>query len=424
MTLGAVVFCALASQSLSSPSVQAAVPLPSQTIEERVAAIRVRGNHTTPDGDVIALSGAHVGDAFTADTVAAVQRRLEKSGRFQSVDVFKRFDSLSDPSAIVLVIAVEERAGLSLDNPEPGRLRRLRANTMWLPILRYEDGYGFTYGARMSFVDVLGKRSRVSVPLSWGGERRATAEVERAFERGPLTRVRATGGVWRRDHPSLDIGDRREGATFLAERAVTSWFRIRGTGGLQSVQFGATDDTLRTVGFEATLDTRGDPAFPRNAVCASFGWDRLWFDHAADTSRLSTDVRGFLGVFGSSVLAVRVQQIRGANALPVFEQPMLGGTASLRGFPLGFRLGDRLAAGTLEIRVPVSSPRQVGRAGIAIFADSGATYDAHTTLDHAKFDTGVGAGWFLQLPVLSFRIDVAHGLGASTRAHVTLGVTF
>ena len=80
--------------------------------------------------------------------------------------------------------------------------------------------------------------------------------------------------------------------------------------------------------------------------------------------------------------------------------------------------------GTLELRIPISSPRNIGRAGIAIFADSGATYDAHTTLDHAKFDTGIGAGWFLQLPVLSFRIDVAHGLGGSTRAHVTLGVTF
>src|SRR5262245_8379092 len=133
MTPVVTMLCALTSQPLPSHSVQAAVPLPSQTVAARVTGIRVRGNHTTPDGDVIALSGAHVGDVFTADTVAAVQQRLEKSGRFQSVDVFRRFESLSDPSAIVLVIAVEERAGISLDNPEPGPLRRFRANTMWLP---------------------------------------------------------------------------------------------------------------------------------------------------------------------------------------------------------------------------------------------------------------------------------------------------
>jgi outer membrane protein assembly factor BamA len=423
MTPVVVMFFALAARPLPPTPIQAAVS-PSQAVEEHITGIRVRGNHTTPDADVIALAGAHLGDIFTAETLPAVKARLEKSGRFQSVDAFKRFESLSDPAAILLVIAVEERAGISIDTPEPGPLDRFKANTMWLPILRYEDGYGFTYGARMSLVDMLGKRSRVSVPLSWGGERRASVEVERAFERGPLTRIRATGGIWRRDHPSLDLGDRREGATFLAERAVSPWFRIGGTGSLQSVQFGDINDTLRTAGFEATLDTRGDPAFPRNALYASFGWDHLWFDHAADTSRFRTDVRGFLGLIGSSVLAVRVQQIRGAQTLPTFEQPMLGGTSSLRGFPLGFRLGDRLAAGSLEIRMPISSPRNFGRAGIAIFADSGATYDAKTSLDHAKLDTDVGAGWFLQMPVLSFRIDVAHGLGASTRAHVTLGVTF
>jgi outer membrane protein assembly factor BamA len=417
MSAAAIAVLLAALQAPAAPDQPAPAPA-------HIGGIEVRGNHTTPDDTVLQLAGIKSGDTFDDRTLASIQDRLEKSGRFRSVEVLKRYQSLSDLTAVLVVIMVVEREGITIDDLEPGPWRRFRSQTMWLPILRFEDGYGFTYGARMSFVNVLGKRSRVSVPLSWGGERRASVEVERGFEHGPLTRVLATGGVWRREHPSLDIGDRREGATFLAERALTPWFRIGGSGSLQSVHFGDIEDTLRTAGVEATLDTRGDPAFPRNAIYASLGWDRLWFDHAADTNRLSTDVRGFLGLFGSSVLAVRMQQIRGADALPVFEQPLLGGTSSLRGFPLGYRYGDRLAAGTLELRIPISSPRNIGRAGIAIFADSGATYDAHTTLDHAKFDTGIGAGWFLQLPVLSFRIDVAHGLGGSTRAHVTLGVTF
>jgi outer membrane protein assembly factor BamA len=415
MSAGAIAVLLAALQAPAAPAASAPA---------HIGGIEVRGNHTTPDDTVLQLAGIKSGDTFDDRTLPAIQDRLEKSGRFRSVEVLKRYQSLSDLSAVLVVIMVVEREGISIDDLEPGPWRRFRSQTMWLPILRFEDGYGFTYGARMSFVNVLGKRSRVSVPLSWGGERRASVEVERGFEHGPLTRVLATGGVWRREHPSLDIGDRREGATLLAERAVTPWFRVGGTGSLQSVHFGDTEDTLRTAGVEATLDTRGDPAFPRNAIYASVGWDRLWFDHAPDTNRLSTDVRGFLGLFGSTVLAVRMQQIRGADALPAFEQPLLGGTSSLRGFPLGYRYGDRLAAGTLELRIPISSPRNIGRAGIAIFADSGATYDARTTLDRAKFDTGIGAGWFLQLPVLSFRIDVAHGLGGSTRAHVTLGVTF
>jgi outer membrane translocation and assembly module TamA len=83
-----------------------------------------------------------------------------------------------------------------------------------------------------------------------------------------------------------------------------------------------------------------------------------------------------------------------------------------------------MTSSTVELRMPVTSPRHVGRAGVAVFVDKGAAYDAHTALRDATFRTGIGAGWFLQMPVLSFRLDVAHGLDAGTRAHVALGVTF
>ena len=53
-----------------------------------------------------------------------------------------------------------------------------------------------------------------------------------------------------------------------------------------------------------TLDTRVDPAFPRNAVHATFGIERLLFD-AGDANRRSADIHGYLGLFGQSVLAVR-----------------------------------------------------------------------------------------------------------------------
>lgn len=418
MTAAAVLLAAAVVLQSPAPGPQPAPP------PAHISAIEVRGNHTTPDAVVIGIAGVKIGDPFTSQTLATMKARLEKSDRFAAVDVLERYQSLTDFSAVLVLITLTEREGVSVDVPMPGPMRVLKARTMWLPMLRYEDGYGFTYGARVSFVDVLGKRSRLSVPLTWGGERRATVELERAFRKGPFTRILATGGVWRREHPSLDVGDRREGGTLVADRAVTSWLRVGGTASAASVHFGGAVDTLSTAGVEATVDTRRDPAFPRNAVFASMRWERLWFDQAQDTSRLQTDVRGFLGLFGSSVLAVRLQQSRAADPLPVFEQALLGGTSSLRGFGLGYRYGDRLAAGTLELRLPISSPRHIGRAGIAIFADSGAVYDAHTTLDHAKYDTGVGAGWFLQLPVLSFRLDVAHGIDHGTRGHVTMGVTF
>ena len=65
-------------------------------------------------------------------------------------------------------------------------MKKLAAAQMWLPILHHEDGYGLTYGARVSFVDVLGDRSRVSVPMTWGGERRVALEARARLRRADL----------------------------------------------------------------------------------------------------------------------------------------------------------------------------------------------------------------------------------------------
>lgn len=393
-------------------------------VVERVVEVRVHGNHTTPDAEVLRLAGVVPGQLFDAAMLAAIQKRLDDSGRFRHVDVRKRYASLTDMSAVLVVIVVEEQAGIAIDVPDPGPMRTLRAKTMWLPILRSEDGYGLTYGARVSLVDVFGRRTRVSAPFTWGGERRASVQVERRFERGPLTRLIGTGGVTRREHPTLDIGDRRIGADLRAERALTSWLQVAGTGGASDIRFGEIDDRLKTVGGEVVLDTRHDPAFPRNAVYAAVGLQHLWFDRSEDTARFTADARGFVGLFGQMVLAVRAQHVRGADPLPVYEQALLGGDATLRGFKLGFRSGDRLLAGSAEIRVPLSTPRHLTRMGIAVFADTGTVYGAGDAIDDAEWDTGVGAGVFIQGPLLGLRVDVARGLGSGTRAHFSLGTSF
>ncbi len=116
---------------------------------------------------------------------------------------------------------------------------------------------------------------------------------------------------------------------------------------------------MKSFGGDVVVDTRRDPAFPRNAVYAAVGVQRLWFDSSPDTVRLTADGRGFVGLFGQTVLALRAQHVRAADPLPVFEQVLLGGDATLRGFELGYRSGDRLLAGSAEIRIPLSTPRRL-----------------------------------------------------------------
>ena len=70
-------------------------------------------------------------------------------------------------------------------------------------------GYGWTYGVLSSTVDLLGFGERLSVPLSWGGTRRAALELERGFENGPLSLVQSSFGVSRRINPRSRQGPTR-----------------------------------------------------------------------------------------------------------------------------------------------------------------------------------------------------------------------
>ncbi|HEY7057012.1 MAG TPA: FtsQ-type POTRA domain-containing protein, partial [Vicinamibacterales bacterium] len=78
---------------------------------ETVTEIRVHGNATMADEDIIRLAGITVGDKLDANTIAAIQRRLHDSGRFDEVEVRKRYRTLGmDQVAIVLL--VHERPGV------------------------------------------------------------------------------------------------------------------------------------------------------------------------------------------------------------------------------------------------------------------------------------------------------------------------
>ena len=82
--------------------------LAAQLPVETVATIQVQGNTATPDADVLRMAGVSVGMPFESTTIDAITKRLRNAGKFDSVEVRKRFASLSDLSQIALVIVVDE----------------------------------------------------------------------------------------------------------------------------------------------------------------------------------------------------------------------------------------------------------------------------------------------------------------------------
>lgn len=401
----------------------AAPPVLAQPTAGVITQIRVHGNHTTPDDAVLALVDLKVGQPATDAALDGARRRVEESGRFAAVDVRRRLASLTDPTAVMVVVMVTERQGVSDDALEPGLGRRIRAAGIWMPVVTYEDGYGFSYGARASFIDLFGPRSRVSVPLTWGGERRATVEAERTFERGPITRVVGTAGATRRRHPFDDIADTRVGASLRAERAFHPWLRVGGYVRRERVSFEDRDQDLSSFGMDTIVDTRIDPAFPRNAVFASVGFERMAFTDAFASTRWTLDAHGYLGLIGSSVLAVSTRASRADQPLPRYEKALLGGASTLRGVPAGFAVGDNLLALSAEVRVPISSPLSVGRFGVKAFVDAGKAWNVREKPGDLPFTTGAGGGVFFGVAALGVNVDVARS-GGRTRWHATVGLTY
>jgi len=396
-----------------------------------IADVRVHGNHVTSNEDVLKMAGVAIGAPFTATTLQEVERRLRDSGKFDTVEVLKRFASIADPTQIALVLIVNEGAvrieyDTAPDGDQVARVVRRSGfrNLMYLPILDGEDGYGLTYGLTTSLANVFGERSRVSVPLSWGGTRRAAVELEKNFADGPITRVEVGAGVQRRENPAFEINDDRKKVWARMEKSV-SRVRLGSTAGWDRVTFGALKEDFWSIGADVALDTRIDPAYPRNAVWVSASWDRLAFDAGHTLHRTRVDGRGYLGLIGQTVLAVRATR-EGANAAqPRYLQPLLGGWSSLRGFEAGQFYGDIVATGSAELLVPISSPMSVGKLGLSAFIDSGVAYDYGLKFSDQPKRTGIGASLWFNATIFQMSFSVARPRGGGdTRFNFGGGFTF
>jgi hypothetical protein len=389
--------------------------------QERVVEIRIQGNTRTPEDDIRRIAGIAVGDVITDATLTDVRSRLDRSGRFDDVEIRKRWRTIDSTEDIVLVIVVREVPGGST-NPI-GRAGRALTHPLVLPILDYADGYGLTYGARLSPVNLLGEKLHVSIPLSWGANREAGLELDRSFAAGPLTRVTSSLAIAQRDNPFYDLDDKRLTLSGRAERAFGRYARAGLSGGLSDVAFGDDEERLATWGADISFDSRRNTELPRNAMWVQAGWERLQPESGA-VDRYRVDARGFIGLPRGSLVALRAVRAAAADALPRYEQFLLGGSGSVRGFRPGYDAGDELLLGSAEWRIPLTSPVSFGRIGACLFVDTGRVYAVEERLSDGRFRTGAGAGLFFNAAIFNLNLDLARGLDRGWRLHVSSGFQF
>jgi outer membrane protein assembly factor BamA len=378
---------------------------------------------------VLKLAGVKVGDPFTDKTVAEITARLRQSGKFDSVDVRKRYASIDDMTQISIVIIASEGA-VRIDLPDKGvpgpaqiKEKTVFGKLMFMPILDAEDGYGFTYGVRVAYPGLIGPKSRLSFPLSWGGTRRAGVELDRTFDSGLLTRIEVGGEIKQKTNPAFEIDDQRRRVWARAERRLGP-VRLGATGGWHRVSFEPVIDRFKSIGGDVVLDTRLDPILPRNAVYIGASIERLKFDAGGTLDRTRVDARGYVGLFGQHVLVLRALREDVDKPAPVYLRSLLGGWSNLRGFEAGFDTGDTLVAGSIEWRMPITSPLSVGKLGVSAFLDVGTAYDKGELFKDQTLHQGVGGGVWIALTGFRMGLSVAHGKGSGTRVNFGGGLTF
>jgi outer membrane protein assembly factor BamA len=424
-----------------------AVPQPSATrdLQEVVAAIQIQGNTATPDEEVRRLADVRVGMPFDDTTADAVAARLKAAKRFDRVEVRKRFASIADPSQITLVIIVDEgpvKIVMTGDPDSPTRVERKRLpNILVLPILRYEDGYGFTYGARLTLPDPnwMGKRSRITFPLSWGGTKQAGVDLEKRLDVGVIDRVTAGASISQRDNLAFDQEDDRARVYLRGEHEFSRALRMGAATGWQRASFEGVTDQFGQIAGDLVLDTRVDPILARNAVYGRASWEHLNFGNGplatpsqpggyagyqGSASRTSLEGRGYLGIVGQAVLEGRVLREDSDRPLPPYLRPELGGLSTLRGFSTDSFVGDTLVAMSAEVVLPLTSPIEILRFGVSAFVDRGTVYNKGERFGDQTLQDGYGGGVWFAAAFLRVNVAVAHGRGASTRVHVGGNVTF
>jgi outer membrane protein assembly factor BamA len=371
---------------------------------ELVIELRFQGNLSISDDEMLRLSGIDVGAPVSDDVLEEVRNRLLETGRFETVEVARRYRSLVKTDDVILMIAVREKPSFA-------------SRFMFMPLLGGTDEYGMTYGGRLTSTNLLGRGERISAPLTWGGFRNASAEILFPTENRFLDGISSGGGISRKVNPHFQIGDLRKEVWGGAHRKLKGVnFDIET--GWTDVAFADIRESRWGVDTKLSFDTRRSHNHPRDAAYAAIGWERLLFPgQRPDLNIYSVDVRGYKGLLDQTVLAGQVLYQAADGRLPDYERLLLGGSTTVRGHDPGAFVGDSLLLGSVEMRIPLNPTRAIYQTGLNFFFDSGTVFDNGKSLREAAFKNGMGVGWFGYVFGFGIRVDFAYDLRDSFRVH-------
>jgi len=120
-------------------------------------------------------------------------------------------------------------------------------------------------------------------------------------------------------------------------------------------------------------------------------------DNSEWYQRWDFDMRWYIPVFQSNILAVQSHVVLSNGDVPIYKRLHVGGSKTIRGYPTGFMAGENIFLASMEYRFPVLYERNplsgihAGWAGV-LFIDMGTAWYSHENpgLDAVRLSVGFG----------------------------------
>ena len=385
----------------------------------------VQGAALTDEAEVRARSGLLVGQHVDASTLAAARAALTAWHAFARLEVQLRYASLRDPGLVLAVVTIDEgpvrverAVGGASQVRHRGRLDRLQ----WMPVAGTGDGAPPWGGVALSWRSRQATPITVSMPLGAGGRLQAGVRVSRPV--GRARTVVALGVDQRRDTPrALGITRRMRTLSLVAVQPVRERWQVRAWLTREWGRGNERTDLLTRAGGDVARDGRQDPWLPGRATVVRLLAERVSLPAERRSPVLDrtrawhtvADLQGGVGI-GHSSLVVRALHDATRAPLPDWQQLFPGRTDTLRGAAVaGLGVGDTLAAGSVDLRVPLQSPRHRVRIGVRAGVEVVAAYPAGQSVRGQRFVRANSAGLWAHVGPGHVGVDVVRVAARTTR---------
>jgi outer membrane protein assembly factor BamA len=377
--------------------------------QQQVVMVRVMGNYTIADDDLIEIAAVNIGDEWNDSKLAETRRNLLKTGRFKLVEIKIRSRGSVANGPVILIIKVEEKEEI---------INKL----MFFPLVSYSEDYGWSYGAQLAVDDFFGFDDFITIPLQWGGQKKIAAEMASTDFPG-LNKIMAKASWQRRMNPFYQIEETRKSVALEAAKRL-GFLIFEGSFEKTAVTFGVEDNFLR-VGGSVRFDNRQNSMLPHEALLLKAGWDSYSSDNWIDSfSVVSLESSAFLRVFGQLFVAGNFSFEEASDFRPTYLKKFIGGADSLRGYASASFIGDSSLLASAEIRYAFLPTEIPAKLGLALFYDAGKVWDAVQEMNDVDLRNSVGFSAFGLFSGYGVRMDVARNMDAEWRWHFSTSMKF